>query len=520
MFASYPFNTYKINKGRVLLRGATPLLLQSLQRTCYIADVTLDDNNACVFAQFYYVNQCYDESGYIVLEVSPDLWATGIWRTHLLRSHVQRCNRQLPNQKAIYDVIENSVDPLTLTDGANEVKSFVQPNNIGAFGTSALNTAAVIFNASFVAASNVMGTEYIETTQNFVIPLLTIYNKLVEAANGDTDKLYIINHTHICELAAMVVSGIFAIPANALINADCKVNKAWIVTMYEFNYASDRQNWGYTFKFRTSITKNDAVEIFADAVVSNSTFAKRNRITFPTLPDFDYFVGSYADGFQSFRTPDGAFFEEQVMIDSSGLNVSIWQNENNKDITSAFEIPLLARAEATDGLQKIGMALTAVKDALNATKSVLSSKSEGAAYMSAASAVLSQASKLTNRAEARALNSTATGLQYMTMKRPTAYCGLDDITLRLLRWPIVIRRFKSLDDEEAHAYVEGARYNAYLNDFTQLQTYTHLGTANGNTRAGTFIQCDVVNFSEGLNANTEAYIETEFKRGIWLRVIS
>jgi hypothetical protein len=75
------------------------------------------------------------------------------------------------------------------------------------------------------------------------------------------------------------------------------------------------------------------------------------------------------------------------------------------------------------------------------------------------------------------------------------------------------------EDEDEHAYFMGAKFDVYNNDFAAIEASTHLGSVQiDKQRIGSFIQADSFNI-EGVNADAEQFIRSEFSRGIWLKVL-
>ena len=86
---AYDIENYRINRNVLMIKFDNYINAKNYDEITYICD-NFDENG---YQRFYFVDNCYHQSGYAFYNLSIDYWASYIYRASIDNIHVKRCNR-------------------------------------------------------------------------------------------------------------------------------------------------------------------------------------------------------------------------------------------------------------------------------------------------------------------------------------------------------------------------------------------------------------------------------------------
>lgn len=476
---SLPFNTWRINNGRVLVSRASFDLGQiDFKKVVYIADV---DDEKKEEATFYHVQRAYDQSEYIVFEISLDNWATFLPNATISQLHVTRCNRAIG--EGIYDEVKN-------TSGV--------PFNYWYNGAlnRPIDEYCVVFLVSVVLATSWFGSDPLTQSVMFYLPLEDVGGKAVsEWAEMD-----------ILDKVRFLIGGLKETTAN-IGTTKLQVLRCWILPKTLARAGAYGLN---NLKGNSFVAGGDYS--FSNVYVAQcGTFVEQYAFTdFLGVQQGRYPAESVQFGVRGHTMPLTRFTNDRVvnarvMVEASDVRVQVEQGFNILDISAGFELDININNQVGTFTQQLAKNAGKILGLVGATAKAYAKGGKVAAGFTAAAGLLGMQEG--GGASSPASNN---GDAYTTYSLNDA----DYVT-----FPFVLCATPSIQDEDANAYFGGAMFDEYNSDFSAMQQSAHLGKVTASEeRNDTFIVADAMNVS-GLNAEAEEFIRSEFKRGIWFEVI-
>ena len=330
-------NNYRINTNIVKV---APIDNIDFSKITYIIDADLTATNQ--YFRCYFVNSFDFVSDYYTFNCSVDLWGTYIYDARLNNAIITKCNRNIG--KGIYDNIiatderinvENAWTDPTIEAGLNE-------------GISDKNVS-IVFLLQYNVAQAVFGNDKITKTELFSISLNELKSKAVDIdANFD-------NFSSV-EIAVDIIGGIFGVTTTGQGENDAQVIKAWLIGDGMIDTGEYEIMYGVTIKTKSMFTKGTTLTLNVSHVKPSIQY---RRIV---LRNYDinkiYYAGVFNNGLklQRFTTKDLEYFTYFIVGDDD-IKVIVSQGENQKDISSAFEVLLTTNSATETGIRRIARAI-------------------------------------------------------------------------------------------------------------------------------------------------------------------
>lgn len=488
----YP--NYRIINGEVILSLKTanvtpvlPLTFAQLQRCAYVVDV--DESES--YIRCYFVNSVYDKSGIGVMRVALDNWGTFIKNIAFETFHVRRCTRKVNNTGRFDEVSATIGEPLVM-EKASDV-------------TETLSN----YCAVFLASVNLSPTPNVSVTKTslYYVSLQDIYD-LAHTQNPAMDAFAI------TEKVIDWAGGINSIVTSGLNTAPAEVLGLWIVPKAVITQGS------FSDKFNSScnVTNFSNVPLTANVVAPNKKDVSfsldhygTNNLYKDIMPAFHVEAGTPFNSYPLKRFASETSITYRFIFTNSAVKVFLVQGNEELNITEGFEVEMTTNNASTTSLMNISKVVEKFAKAVALIGG-------GAATGNAAGAVMGGVSFIGSEIAG------AASKQQITRGGMTAGEGAltysygvtnKDVNLRL---PYCLIITPSIADEVRKAEMRGANYDYYDNSLSSIQNDALLITGSTYRNNETFMLCDEMEVS-GTNEEAEAYVKSEFARGIWYKVI-
>ena len=340
-------DNYRLNTNvlKVSLNHFLNYAIDYMEVTYVALEQTLDENYTKYV--FYFVKNCYVQSGYVVYMLEEDIWATEQETLNQLKIVVNRCNAKLPNEVGIYDEIKKTETHRLDQSGQLYDTGYTRPLATQKFWN--LNMFYVVFVVQWVTSRNLANTDYIKSTNTFAINLEDLLISMGDPTGHTTFKA--------TDLACMCISGVTKTSTNVWgVTNDAKVIKAFIIPKNEGKIERNLGALTVNFIYRTWLTGNTDKTFTA--------YELRNTIEYfnyaLSLTDFDanykYYIGTYYNYMQLLNYMHNIDNDRYLnvrfvfMYSQSDVQIFIEQGNEQKEITNGFSIPLIANVEQTDVL--------------------------------------------------------------------------------------------------------------------------------------------------------------------------
>lgn len=413
--------------------------------------------------RYYFVRSSVWQSGYAVLSLELDYWATYIPFANISNIVVKRCNRAIG--RGIYDDIAVTFggSPLRLDD------SEMTEDQI---------------NIVFVVA---MATGKSTILSNEAATALGIYRLNVgdiptpdPVPQGFSKLLYALDR----------VSGITSVSifdGSTVTQVDANVLKAYIVPS---SMTLSSNNWTPTFNYVGRYTKGNfkpTAEI-AEGQVSR-------HITIDINPNYKYYVGTRYNGLEITRETGTTGIYYRFIYGQDSLKVRIDQGDKMLDITNAFEVGLTSNDGNYTTMQKIAGLLQSIS---GVTSGAFQIASGGVGYVSGALTIgnaLLALSKEGNAHYSPGGDGLSNFLPNISSNAPPYYATI----------------YSSTIDEKAHARLYGATFSKQISSIDSVFNFELLGSGDLND---TFLSADCR--IDGIPLNARDVIAEAFSNGIYI----
>lgn len=433
---NYELDNYRINNGYISIKQEANFDYNSV--TYAILDENY--NKLC-----YLVDRVVIQSGYVILYVSVDLWASYIYKAHISDIFINKCNRNIG---------EGIYTPIKVTKGNKESRRAIgnYANDDDDYGNMNDSRFALVIALNYNAKQNITGTDTIATTSLFAIDLDTIRTTYDAIQNDLSYKMGSIG------LASDFAGGVYGVGASFSKN-DATTLKAWVID-------------------KRLISKSDlAINITSASLVASGrdiTITARKLRTSQLSTDFhiekrlnEYTLfGGINNGLELSRFTQGNYYNVylRVYCNVNNIEVVAYDGINQKDITDSFELILTNNVSVTTELRHI---FKSINLAFGSLKAYMKGGNAGALMQGGATITGMLATEFSVNSQV-----IGNGDVEALMNRPS-YVGF-------VNCPYVFIYYNSAINEETLARTEGANFNLFYNsEFSNLFNYDLLGTLEG-----------------------------------------
>lgn len=498
LVVSYDIENYRINRNVLMIKFDNYINAKNYDNITYICD-NFDKNG---YQRFYFVENCYQQSGYAFYNLSIDYWASYIYRARIDNIHVKRCNRNIATGVYRDDFITqtNSIEwlPINGTTIGNNNKRFD------------INKCSIVFCMSYNVVSTNTGS--IDTTQLFAINLKDLKDNYCRYTEKGTErnenkKLELSQITNAVDYAIAVVGGIYGVSAWGLIKDtnDAKVTQAWLV---DNTLLLTTNNLVEGIKTRNLYDGRTLSNILVKAVVPSNL---SRYFTLNLDKNFNYYVGTQGKGLKIKKLSDSTTkVQYSVIVGQSDLKVIIKQGDNQMDITDAFAVQLTLNAGEITGLRAI--VSTMQHSYQEVARFMTLQNNKDATKLDYAGLAVDSAGGFQNKFVGALI---ASGDGYLNFRDLLSSSFTTDYNENInfpVYNPYALTKCQSIENEEEIVARQGIAFDCYISDLSYIFNYNLLAQTNN-----TFLQCDCNVTNTILDACN--LIKTKLASGIFIEKI-
>lgn len=449
-FLQFALNSYRINSGTIEVATNAPL--SDVDEITYVID-NRDNYNRC-----YFVDYAEIQSGYLILRVHVDWWASYLYKANVSNVRVTRCNRNVGI--GIYD-------PIQATKGG----AFEKMDATRDFDVDDL---AIIYTVVFATGVSSL------LVNNSGTSLSIFANELSSIEDPPTGMSKL-------DWAISLVSGIYGAQAT-IGSVDANVLSAYLIPK---EYISIKSGIVPVFKTKPPAGEKTLTPSFEVA-----------PLIFPVVinkainPNYEYYVGTKLSGLKLTRTTEAQIsIRYEFIVKQDGLQVFVRQGAQMLDITDAFSVGLTSNDGSLTSSQKIAKGIQAIGGIASGAFQIMKG---GAGYVTGALQITSAISSVIEQGNAKYSQ------------------GGDGVsTFRLLSGavddPFYCAKYESTDDEAAHARLFGATFNQQLTSLDSVFTFPYLGSGTAETYLAA--TCEI----NGVCMNARDDIIAQLKEGVYIK---
>lgn len=449
-FLQFTLDNYRINGGTIEVATNAPY--SDVDEITYVID-NRENYNRC-----YFVDYAEIQSGYLVLRVHVDWWASYLYKATISNLRVTRCNRNVGI--GVYDSIQ-------ATKGA----SFEKIDSTREFDVDDL---AIVYTVAF---STGLSSIFVDNSGTQLGLFATELSELTNVPTG-VSKL---------DWAIKLVSGIYAAVAT-IGDLDAGVLNAFLIPK---TYLGIKSGTVPVFKTKPPegefrLTPEYEVAPFIYPVVINKTIN----------PNFEYYVGTKLSGLKLTRTTESQIqIRYEFIAKQDGFQVIVRQGSQMLDITDAFSVGLTSNDGSLTSSQKIAKGVQGIGNIASGAFQIMKG---GAGYITGTLQITSAIANVIEQGNAKYSQ------------------GGDGVsTFRLLSGnvgdPLYCAKYESIDNEEAHARLFGATYNQQVASIDSVFTFPYL--VNGTAETYLAATCEI----DGICMNARDNIIAQLKEGVYLK---
>lgn len=449
-FLQFTLDNYRINGGTIEVATNAPY--SDVDAITYVID-NRDNYNRC-----YFVDYAEIQSGYLVLRVHVDWWASYLYKATVSNLRVTRCNRNVGI--GVYD-------PIQATKGA----SFEKIDSTREFDVDDL---AIVYTVVFATGvSSVL-------VNNSGTALSVFANKLstIETPPTGISKL---------DWAISLVSGIYSAQAT-IGDVDANVLYAYLIPEA---YLTIKSGSVPTFKTKPpegswNLTPSYEVAPIIFSVPMNKSIN----------PNYEYYVGTKLTGLKLTRTTESTIqIRYEFIAKQDGVQVFVRQGAQMLDITDAFSIGLTSNDGNFTSSQKIAKGVQTIGSVASGAFQIMKG---GAGYVTGALQITSAIANVIEQGNAKYSQ------------------GGDGVsTFRLVSGtvgdPFYCAKYESTDNEQAHARLFGATFNQQVASIDSVFTFPYLGSGTAETYLAATCEID------GICMNARDDIIAQLKEGVYIK---
>lgn len=413
--------------------------------------------------RYYFVRSSVWQSGYAILSLELDYWATFIPFANISNIVVKRCNRAIG--RGVYDDIATTYGgSLLRLDDAGLTEDQLSIVFVVAMATG---VSSILQNN----AATELGM-YALTVGDIPVP---------ETPPQGFSKLY---------WALDYISGITSVAANIgglEGGLDANVLKAYIVPA---TVTQPKATSRPVFKYVGRYSKGQFTPSYE---VSPGQI--RKYISFEIDPDYKYYVGTRFTGLEITRETGQTAVYYSFIYGQDSLQVHVLQGDKMLDITNAFEVGLTSNDGNFTTLQKISTLLQSIGGFASGGFQIATG---GAGYVTGSLTIANALTGLSKQGNARYSpggDGLANFLPNIAISAPPYYA----------------MRYQSTIDEKQHARLYGATFSKQISSIDSAFNFELLGEGNLND---TFLSADCR--IDGIPLTARDVIAEAFSNGIYI----
>ena len=414
------------------------------------------------FGRAYFIKSAQPRADWIDYELEIDHWGTFMHQASIRDLIIKRCNRDIGY--GMYDKIENT-----------NVKSTEYYEDVS-LGTG---DYYVIFSANETLKVGVVGQD---TTSHRRLYGLHMNTPALD--DQDVNMMNLVN----------TVASTFQRDVSGW-DPTIQVLKAWIIPTAVVT--TDGRT--YTMKFKTWSGTED-----------NSSYVgiKQNRVSkffnVTTDPDYIYYFGTSLRGLELANLTRLQTVEIEFLFSTGDVKVVASVGDKSMDITDAFSVDITVNEGQTSELGEIAQTLTTIGSGAAAAASIAGALNPGVGVLSALTMLGSAASQV------KSMTQTSGG-KYIPGGDGFATWFEEAGNYSQLKTPYRCSKYKSVQNEKAHARLKGAVFNLPYTSLTGLKSASLLGTG---TLTDTYVEadCNVMN----IQSDAAAVIKEKLNNGIYI----
>lgn len=499
LVVSYDIENYRINRNVLMIKFDNHINAKNYDDITYICD-NFDEHG---YQRFYFVDNCYQQSGYAFYNLSIDYWASYIYRARIDNIHVKRCNRNIATGVYRDDFITktnlNEWLPISgITSGSNN-KSFD------------VNKSSIVFCMSYNVVSSNTGS--IDTTQLFAINLKDLKENYCHYTEKGEEreqnkKLELSQKTNAVDYAIAVVGGIYGVSAWGPIKDtnDAKVTQAWIV---DNSLLLTTYNLVEGIKTRNLYDGRTLSSTLVNAVVPSNL---SRYFSLNLDKNFNYYVGTQGKGLKIKKLSDSPTkVQYTVIVGQSDLKVIVKQGDNQMDITDAFAVQLTMNAGEITGLR--AMISTIQQSYQEVGKFMTLKNNKNATTFDYTGLLVDYAGGFQNKFVGTLIGSGDGYLNFRNLLSSGYTTNYDENINFPVYNPYALTKCQSIENEDEIVAREGITFDCYISDLSYIFDYNLLTETNN-----TFLQCDCNVTNTILDACN--LIKTKLASGIFIEKIN
>ena len=452
-------------------------------------------NNVVKYTRYYHVNSVSYVSGYALLNVDVDLWATYIAQAQINNITITRCNRDIA--KGIYDNIGNATKG-ALTYGFNNIGNEFDEDDVYAI-------AVLIYNAK----QNLIGTQAITTSTLVACRCSELRQK---AYNHDQA----IHTIPIAEIVSDFFSNVYGVSNSSWIGTsnDAYVSEVYIVP-------------SFLLPSLPTLTKGIEVKSLSyycgDTTLTcgfvKTTFVQHTYdMPFYNI-DYKYLAGLRNNGVEliNYTKSDDMKISFYTYLKADSMQLIVAQGNRQFDITEGIKATLTTNNSIKDGFRSfiatldysinVGKSVSGAIDAIQGGDTGQSVRAVGGAVQTITKPALNkEVGSITGKGDAK--------LNYYGLRIETSGSGTEEdpyVYTYYMPNPFCITLYQSINNEKANARLNGANFDEIINNIASVFNYSLLGEGD---LADTYIKASCL--IDGIPSEASNYIKNTLAGGVYL----
>lgn len=495
---SYDIENYRINRNVLMIKFDNHINAKNYDEITYICD-NFDENG---YQRFYFVDNCYHQSGYAFYNLSIDYWASYIYRARIDNIHVKRCNRNIAT--GVYR------DDFITKTNSNEwlpIAGITSSSNNKLFD---VNKCSIVFCMSYNVVSTNTGS--VDTTQLFAINLKDLKDNYCNytgrgAKRAENDKLELSQMTNAADYAIAVVGGIYGVSAWGPIKDtnDAKVTQAWIV---DNTLLLTTDNLVEGIKTTNLYDGRTLSNTLVKAVIPSNL---SRYFSLNLDKNYNYYVGTQGKGLKIKKLSDSTTrVQYNVVVSQSDLKVIVKQGDNQMDITDAFAVQLTLNAGEVTGIR--AMISTIQQSYQEVSRFMSLGNNKDATTLDYAGLLVDYGSGFQNKFIGTLIGSGDGYLNFRNILSSSYTTDYNENINFPVYNPYALTKCQSIDNEDEIVARQGITFDSYISDLSYIFNYDLLTQTNN-----TFLQCDCNVTNTILDACN--LIKTKLASGIFIEKI-
>lgn len=509
LLKSENLDNYRINGGIARLRidGERITEANALGITYLIDEATN-------YFRCYHVNGATIQSGYVLLRITLDNWATYLTAARFSHINAMRSNRRLGI---------GLLDEVNATQG-NRIKSFAATTGTSGGENELMDISRVyiVFALKYNIQQNSAGS--VSRVGLYALNLLTLKTALYDANKQGGDEpteaqlqnnfnWSIVNPT---QFAIDVISGIYGVEGANMWGISGTLNAAVLGAWLTDNIVAVAQT-DLTIKTKCNWKNFLDVSLQPLKVVN---YIAQKTLTFSNDYDKQFYIGTLQNGLKVQRRD---VVTNSIVISTipsnDKLTFVLSDGDNQIDITAGFSVVVgMTDGDITAERQVIDVVQNSVKtigSAIALGKGI-SSGSGFATALGVNAMAGSLAAEIGKGRTSHLGNIVSGGDGLLAYWRLFTGADMENPVNNLstpVSNPYVINAFASIDDEKVHARQNGAKYGVTLTALSNVFDYAFIGS--GSADDDTYLQASVC--IEGIPTEACELIKARLSGGVYLQ---